>query len=90
MIKLNNQNAKNPVCTILWQDAAYSYSKEFSKELPSLRLTTGFIIVANDEFINIAVNVEYNQETGVLRPIDGFLIPKGVIVEFKKIGFFNE
>ena len=90
MLKLNNKNSKNPVCAILWQDAAYAYSKEFPKELPSLRLTTGFIIHENDEFINTAVNVEYNQKTGVLHPIDGFMIPKKVIIEFKKIGFLNK
>ena len=90
MIQSNNKKFKNPVCTILWQDAAYSYLKEFSKELPLPQLTTGFIISENDEFINIATNVKYNQKTGEIYPIDGFLIPKGVEIKFRKIGFLEE
>ncbi|MBI4993549.1 hypothetical protein HZC33_01135 [Candidatus Wolfebacteria bacterium] len=89
---MGKENQKNPACVILWQDAAYSYEKEFPKEFPLPQLTAGFIISANDEddFINIAMNVEYDEKTGKLYPLDGFLIPKKSKIEFRNMGFFNE
>jgi hypothetical protein len=82
--------AKNPICSILWQDAAYSFENKLPKELPRPRLTTGFIIEANDDYTFIATNVGYNKETGELSPVDGFVIPEKAIIEFKKIGNYNE
>jgi len=81
---------KNPVCTILWRDASYSFFTEAPLDLPLPQLTTGFIIQTNDEFTFIATNVEYNKNTRILHPIDGFIIPEKAIIEFKKIGNYNE
>ncbi|MEK9177932.1 MAG: hypothetical protein AAB777_02305 [Patescibacteria group bacterium] len=84
------QMKKNPVCTILWRDAAYTFEPEIPKELPKPRLTTGFIIKTNDEYTFIATNVSYDKKTGEMSPVDGFVIPEKAIIEFKKIGNYNE
>lgn len=81
---------KNPVCTILWTDASYSYFSEAPLDVPLPQLTTGFIIQTNDEFTFIATNVGYDKVTGKLFPVDGFIIPEKAIIEFKKIGNYNE
>lgn len=80
----------NPVCTILWQDAAYTFDKELPEALPAPRLTTGFIIETNDEYTLIATNVAYNNETGEITPVDGFVILEKAILEFKKIGNYHD
>lgn len=87
---MTEQRKKNPVCTILWRDAAFTYEEDIPPTLPQPRLTTGFIIETNDEFTFIATNVSYNQETGILEPKDGFIIPEKAIIEFKKIGNYDE
>jgi len=80
--------SKIPVCALLWRDASYVYTKRLQK-LPSLQLTIGFIIEANDEFTNIAMNVNYNPKTKKFWPLDGFIVPEKAIVEFKVIKFIN-
>lgn len=81
---------KNPICTILWNEAFYTFESDIPKEFPFPRLTSGLIIETNDEYTFIATNVAYEKETGSLNPIDGFIIPEKVITEFKKIGNYNE
>ncbi len=80
---------KNPVCTLLWRDAAYTFETELPQEFPKPRLTAGFIIETNDSHTFIATNVSYD-ELGEIIPVDGFVIPEKSIVEFKKIGNYNE
>jgi hypothetical protein len=88
-----NRNLKspktNPVCVLLWQDAAYSYEKEIPKQFPAPQLTAGFIVVSTDKYTNIATNVNYNQKSNNFYPADGFVIPEKIIIEFKKIGKLN-
>jgi len=81
---------KNTVCTILWRDAAYSFESKVPDGLPGPRLTTGFIIQTKDEYTFIATNVSYDKKTGEMSPVDGFIIPNKAILEFKKIGNYNE
>ena len=81
---------KNPICTILWRDAAYTFAKKLPKTPPKPRLTTGFIIRANKKFTFIATNVSFDNKTGRMSPVDGFIIPEKSIREFKKIGHYNE
>lgn len=81
---------KNPVCTVLWRDAAYMFELRPPKDIPRPQLTTGFIIEANDEYIFIATNVSYDMHTGSLVPIDGFIIPRKAVIGFKKIGDYHE
>ncbi|GEM_PF-3134636 len=76
---------KNPICAILWMDATYVTTKELPKEPPLPQLTTGFIISANEEFTNIAMNVKYDSATGRLWPLDGFIIPKKAKIKFFKL-----
>jgi len=76
---------KHSICTILWNDASYSFEKELPKNLPDPRLTVGLIISNNDECVFIATNVSYDQKTGDIAPVDGFVIPKGTIIEMKEI-----
>lgn len=72
--------SKIKVCAILWRDAGYTYGKKIPT-FPHLQLTVGFIIEANDEFTNIAMNVGHDPKTKKLWPIDGFIIPKKAIVK---------
>lgn len=81
---------KNPICSILWRDAAYTFETETPKELPLPRLTTGFIVEANTECTLIATNVAYDKESGKIYPVDGFIIPEKAIIDFKKIGNYHE
>ncbi|MCL5410389.1 MAG: hypothetical protein M1324_00855 [Patescibacteria group bacterium] len=88
--KSPKKKAKNPpVCTLWWQDAAYTYEEELPAELPSLQLTTGFIMVANDDYTNIATNVWYDQKDGTIWPVDGFVIPEKATTKFRKIGLLH-
>lgn len=80
----------NPICTILWKDAAYTYEQIMPKKFPQPQLTTGFIVETNDEFTFIATNVSYNQETREISAVDGLIIPRKAIIEFKKIGNYND
>ncbi len=81
---------KNPICTILWTDAAYSFESKLPEETPHPHLTSGFVIETNDLFTFIATNVSYNKETSMITPIDGMVIPSKAIIEFRKIGNYNE
>lgn len=81
---------KNPVCVIFWRDAVNTERKVLPKEKPPLQATTGFIIKATNEYINIATNVRFDSTTKKMWPIDGFVIPKKTVVKFKKIGFLND
>lgn len=81
------KKSKNPVCAILWQDAAYSNSKKTPVSTPPLTLTTGFIIKSNKNFTQIATSVSYSKKKII--PKDGFLIPNDAIVDFRKIDFYD-
>lgn len=78
------------VCAVWWQDAAYSYMDEMPDNLPGPELTTGFILVSNDYFINIATNVNYNEKDDSFYPVDGFIIPKKTIIKLKEIGLLHD
>lgn len=81
---------KNPICSILWQDASYTFESKASKSIPLPQLTTGFILETNPTFTFIATNVYYNKENGTISPIDGLVIPEKAIIKFKKIGNYHE
>jgi len=81
---------KNPVCAILWRDAAYSFENKLPEELPLPQLALGFIIETNETFTHIATNVAYDTSTHTLQPKDGMLIPEKAIINFRKIGDYNE
>lgn len=81
---------KNPVCAILWHDAAYSFEEKLPKELPLPQLTLGFIIETNEIFTHIATSVAYDINVHTLQKRDGVLIPKKAIINFRKIGDYNE
>ena len=80
----------NPICAILWRDAAFTDDSAHLNVPPTPRLTCGFIIETNDEFTNIACSVSYNKETGEIIPADGFIIPDKAIIDFRKIDFYDK
>ena len=80
---------KNPICTILWRDAAYSYDQDLPRENPLPRLTVGFIIKSDDDLTFIATNVAYDSESDTISPIDGFIIPNKSIIKFFVYSFNN-
>lgn len=80
---------QNPICAILWRDAAYSFDKNVPLKKPIPRLTAGFIISTNKDFTHIATNIEYDETNKIIYPIDGFLIPEKTIIKFKKVGYFK-
>jgi len=88
-LRANAKHSKNPICAIVWHDAAYSYSKKLPKKVPGSQLTTGFIISVNKKFINIATNVAYDESTKKISAVDGFIIPITARKEFRKIAYFN-
>ena len=53
--------------------------------MPYVQITTGFVIQSTDSFLNIATSVSYDEENDALIPVDGILIPTGMIIDFKKI-----
>lgn len=81
---------KNPICSILWQDAAYSFEEYNPKNLPSPTMTVGFIVEANDKsnYTKIATSVHYKNKKIV--PVDGMLIPVGSEINFKRIGYYEK
>ena len=84
---MGKKKLKNPpVCALWWKDAAYSYGEKLTSALPPTQLTAGFVMAATDEYVNIATNVDYDEKDKTIWPIDGFVIPKKAIVEFKRIG----
>ena len=89
MISRKKIEIKNPICAILWMDAAYTTTKKLPKELPLPQLTVGFIISTNEEFTNIAMNVKYDSRTGRLWPVDGLIIPKKTTIKFTKLTNLN-
>lgn len=80
--------SKVKVCAILWRDASFIYTKKLA-DLPMLQLTTGFIIEDNKEFINIAMNVNYNPKVNKFWALDGFIIPKKAVVKSEIIYSLN-
>ncbi|MCL4405116.1 MAG: hypothetical protein M1361_01360 [Patescibacteria group bacterium] len=80
---MTKNNKGLPIRALLWRDAGYVFTKNPAQ--PDLQLTTGLIIEENDEFVNIAVNVDYNPRTHKIFAVDGFIIPKGAIVKTEEI-----
>ena len=87
---MKRKRYKNPVCIIRWMDAAYTYEKKLPKSVPEEQLTAGFIVEATDDYTNIAMNVRYNPKTTKLHRVDGLVIPKGTVIEFRVIGNLNK
>ncbi len=86
-----NINYKNPICTILWRDAAYTDDiQALENETPKINLTCGFIIETNEQWTNIACSVHYDKEKKSMVPTNGFIIPENAIIEFKKIDFYDK
>jgi len=81
---------RNPVCAILWRDAAYSFEERLPKEPPLPELTLGFIVDTNKTFTHIATSVAYDTSVHTLQKRDGILIPEKTIISFRKIGDYNE
>ncbi|MEA1929375.1 MAG: hypothetical protein U9M92_00600 [Patescibacteria group bacterium] len=87
---LQEKEKRNPICTILWHDASYTFDEQLPKEIPLPSITSGFIISESAEFVNIATNVDYDEKTNTVSPVNGFLIPRKSIIEFKKVGYLND
>lgn len=85
MVKTKKTKHNNPVCAVMWLDAMYSFDKEYKKDRLHPQLTTGFVMEANDEFLNLATNVNCDPKTGELWPVDGFVIPKKAILKFVRL-----
>jgi len=77
---------KQQVKTILWKDAAYSFEEVLPSHVPNPRLTTGIILSENENSVFIATNTDYDLHTGHISPVDGFVIPRGTILEIKDVG----
>lgn len=72
---------KKPLCVVYWKDAAYTYEKKPPKFNPSTQATAGFIVYENKDTINVAMNVNYDEKTGDLWPVDGLAIPRKTIAK---------
>lgn len=85
-----SDEGKKSIYAVFWRDAAYSFNSELPPDQPITDLTVGFIISENENFINIATNVDYDHESGRIKPADGFLIPRGTIIKITKAGILDE
>jgi len=74
----------NKIYKVIWQDASYSYDKKI-ESLPRQEITVGFIVKENEDYINIATNIDYDQTKNTYEPDNGFLIPKKVIIKLEEI-----
>ncbi|HET8574946.1 MAG TPA: hypothetical protein VFM02_02110 [Candidatus Paceibacterota bacterium] len=73
---------------IFWRDAGFSYKKTLPKDRPGLQVTFGVVVNETEDFVNLATNLDYD-ETGEKSSevVDGFLIPKNVIVKREDITY---
>lgn len=78
------------ISMVRWQDAAFSFEESIPSTLPEPKTTFGVILREADDHIFIATNLYENKETNKLIPVDGMLIPRGVIREIKYVSKFNE
>lgn len=76
---------KDIVCAVAWLDASYVFSKKLPKHPPQPQITVGFLVEDMDSYLNIATNIRFDPKTKISWPIDGFIIPKKTILEFKKL-----
>ena len=78
----------------MWYDAKYIYDLEIPKETPLSQITIGFIASSHEDYVNVVMNVDYIPRTKIVAVedgmVDGILIPKKTIIEFKKIGDFEK
>jgi len=78
-----------PVCAVWWRDAAYAYEEKLPDELPHAQLAVGFVMVATDDYMNIAMNVSYDETDDTIWPVDGLVIPQKTVVKFERIGLLH-
>ena len=81
---------KNPIVAVLWQDALYFLGNSFHEFTPLPNLITGIVIERNDKFLNLATSLIYDKKKKRMVPTDGFLIPQGVIIDIKEIGYYEK
>lgn len=68
---------------ITWQDAAYTFEKILPDIEPGIYKTIGYVVEETDTYINLAVSIKSDSYTSAYA--DGFAIPRGVILDVKKI-----
>lgn len=78
------------ISMIKWQDAAFSFEESAPSALPEPKITFGVILRETDDHIFIATNLYRNKEANELTPVDGMLIPRGVIREVKHVSKFHD
>lgn len=78
------------ISMIRWQDAAFSFEKPIPSSVPEPKITFGIILRETNDHIFIATNVYRNEKTNELVPVDGMLIPRGVIREVRHISKFYD
>jgi hypothetical protein len=81
---------ENQISMITWQDAAFSFEKSPPSSVPEPRMTFGVILREANDHIFIATELYRNQETKGLVPVDGMLIPRGVIREVKHLSKLHD
>lgn len=88
---MDTMDAKDAqISMIKWQDAAFSFEESTPSTLPEPKITFGVILREADDHIFIATNLYQNQKTKEFEPVDGMLIPRGVIHEIKHISKFYD
>lgn len=88
--KTHKKSIKNPIVAVLWQDALFSLEDNLRYFSALPHLITGVVIETNDRFLNLATSVIYDKKKKRMVPIDGFLIPQGVIIDIKEIGYYEK
>ncbi|OYV63508.1 MAG: hypothetical protein B7X03_01680 [Parcubacteria group bacterium 21-58-10] len=78
------------ISMITWQDAAFSFEKSIPSSVPEPRTIFGVIIREASDHIFIATNLYRDMKTNDLIPVDGMLIPRGVIREVRHLSKFHD
>lgn len=68
---------------VTWQDAAYTYEENIPKNSPGILKTIGYLVEETETYINIAVS--FKSDSDNVAYCDGFVIPRGVILNITKI-----
>lgn len=81
---------KRQISMVKWQDAAFSFDEFLPSSAPEPKITFGVILREKSDHIFIATNLYQDQKTKAIVPVDGMLIPRGVICEIRHISEIHD
>lgn len=83
-------NETYEVSIVTWQDAAFSFENSLPSRLPEPRIIFGVILHETDDYIFVVTNLYKDKEIETLVPVDGMVIPRGTVIEIKRVSNFHD